>query len=216
MTNASLKRERVLSRDKLFIKGGSKDGETLEMYRSSVDKLAKKLDNSINKSQLTEMSITRNTSAKIIGFEPKTDSRAEQVIKSRSKTRIDGAINPDHCGKDSKDDALIQSPEASMQPAVSQQTSDPICLEIVKEPEAGLEKAKEAHKLTHKDLKILTKETFNPKKHPATPTALTGLSKKESSKDVVLLKKDPKNNTAGNRVGSGHKKNFSLSSKELS
>ena len=51
MTIATEKRDRVLSRDKIFSsKAGSKNAETLEKYNVSVEELAKKLEISLNKS----------------------------------------------------------------------------------------------------------------------------------------------------------------------
>lgn len=83
MVVATEKRERILSKDKLF-KGGSKNADTLEKYSASVEELAKKIEHSLNKSQLTEISITRNTSVKNTKLNQKSDSRVSKRGSSNS------------------------------------------------------------------------------------------------------------------------------------
>ena len=72
-----------------------------------------------------------------------------------------------------------------------------------------------SQKITRKDLKILTKETFNPKKHPITPTSQVNIKKDVSNREIPSFKADK--NTAGNRpkMPSGHKKTLSMGSNEF-
>lgn len=100
MAIATEKRERVLSRDKIFTKGGSKNADTFEKFNASVEELAKKIEGSLNKSQLTEISITRNTSVKNTKLEAKSISRLSKRGSSNSKKEA-AITNPVDLGSES-------------------------------------------------------------------------------------------------------------------
>ena len=146
MVIATEKRERVLSRDKLFSKGGSKNADTFEKFNASVEELAKKIEGSLSKSQLTEISITRNTSVKNAKLEPKSISGISKRGSSQSK-------------KEAAMKIPVQLETEGLRAESQEKHGDP-----QQQPTVPA-------KLSHKNLKILTKETFDPKKHPMTPSS---------------------------------------------
>lgn len=85
MVTASDKRQNVKSRERFFGKAGSKNADLQEDYKSGVEQLAKKIENSLIKSQLLEKDVTRNSSLKNFRAEPTSESRQSEQMPSISR-----------------------------------------------------------------------------------------------------------------------------------